>query len=74
MLPTKRNVTSVDQLQKAIQDIKETAASEDLAIHAHDWGQSFSPEVHVLVQEQAASPLMGSLLPHPQIGNLLILL
>lgn len=64
-LPTVRDVSSEENLQQAINTIRETAASDILHRHAHDWGQSFSPQVHVLVQEQSSSPITGSMLRHP---------
>ncbi len=37
----------------------------DLRRHAEDWGQPFTPEAHVLVQEQSRSLIVGSMLRHP---------
>lgn len=67
VLPTKRDVSTEDQLFRAIKDIKRRATEKDLEIHAADWNQHFTPEVHILLQEQSSSPLSGSMLRHPHV-------
>lgn len=71
VLPTIRGVTSVEELVYAIDLIKAVAASEELAIHAEDWGQLHSPEVHILLQEQARSSLIGSMVRHPHTQGII---
>lgn len=70
VLPTMLDVRTEEQLLRAIATIKDVAASDALRIHAEDWGQSFSPEVHVLLQEQSPSPIVGAMMRHPHTGNL----
>lgn len=67
VLPTVRDVTTAEELNDAIRLIKQTASSEALRIHAADWGQPFTPEVHVLLQEQSPSNIAGSILRHPHV-------
>ncbi len=65
VLPTTKQVETLGQLESAIKQICAVAASEDVRVHAKDWGQDFSPEVHVLVQEQSPSNIAGHMLRHP---------
>lgn len=67
VLPTRRDVVTEDQLFDGIKEIKQCAASKELEIHSRDWGQPFTAEVHVLLQEQSPSPLSGSMLRHPHV-------
>jgi len=67
VLPTVSDVTTETALFEAIQLIKTTAGSPELRIHAEDWGQIFTPEVHVLLQEQSKSNVAGSILRHPHV-------
>lgn len=66
-LPTVRDVTTEQELNDAIQLIKATASSDALRMHSADWGQPFTPEVHVLIQEQSRSNIAGSMLRHPHV-------
>src|SRR3989344_7789519 len=67
VLPTYKNIRSDAQLEESFRNIQRAAASDALRQHASDWDQSFSPEVHILVQEQSPSPVSGSMLRHPHI-------
>lgn len=67
VLPTFLNVDTEQDFEYAITKIKATAASDAVRAHAEDWGQPFSPEVHILVQEQHSSSLIGSMLRHPHV-------
>lgn len=66
VLPT-FTVETEEGLQLAIRKIQMAAASEALRIHAQDWGQPFTPEVHVLAQELSSSTIRGSMLRHPHL-------
>ena len=65
VIPTHRNVRDRSQLEEAVQDILVKTASDDTRKHATDWGQPFSPQVHLLIQEQSPSTIIGSMIRHP---------
>jgi hypothetical protein len=68
VIPTKRDVTKISELEEAVREIEQTAESEDVKVHCEDWNQPYSKEVHVLIQEQGSS-IVGSMLRHPNDKN-----
>ncbi|MFA5992770.1 MAG: hypothetical protein WC796_03625 [Candidatus Pacearchaeota archaeon] len=46
--------------------------NEGLRVHCEDWGQPYTPEAHILIQEQSPSPIIGSMLRHPNTNKLMI--
>ncbi len=72
VIPTHRDVRRQSELEKAVQDILTKTASDATRVHAEDWGQPFTPEVHLLIQEQSPSTIMGSMLRHPHDRRLRI--
>lgn len=73
VIPTIRDVSTISELEKAIDKIESTVASEDVRVHAEDWGQPYTPTVHILIQEQSPSFAVGSMLRHPHNGNIEII-
>lgn len=69
VIPTHKDVNSFSELELAIKDIEKVTSSHAVRVHSEDWGQSYTPEVHVLIQEQG-STFVGSMLRHPHTGNL----
>lgn len=65
VVPTIREVNTLPELGKAVKIIESGVQSQDVQIHCGDWQQPFTPEVHILMQEQSPSPLNGSMLRHP---------
>jgi hypothetical protein len=65
VVPTLNDVMTIHQLEKAVKIIESEVQSEEVQIHCADWQQPFTPEVHILMQEQSPSPLNGSMLRHP---------
>src|SRR3989339_215015 len=55
VVPTIRDVVSIPELEKAVRIIEDEVKSEDVRIHCEDWKQPFTPEVHILMQEQSRS-------------------
>ncbi|MFH1133678.1 MAG: hypothetical protein V1735_04245 [Nanoarchaeota archaeon] len=55
VLPTFYAVSTWEQLLDAVRLIKEIAASEGVKAHTLDWGQTYSPDVDILIQEQSPS-------------------
>jgi hypothetical protein len=68
VVPTKRDVNTWEELEEAVKYIYRTMKSEDVKIHAEDWGQVHSPEVHILLQEQVTN-IVGSMIRHPHDGS-----
>ncbi|MBT4376631.1 hypothetical protein HOD29_04620 [archaeon] len=64
VVPTVKYVRSVSDLEEAIDEIEFVVASEDVKRHSKDWEQSYTPEVHILMQEQSG-PIAGSMIRHP---------
>ncbi|MFA6462294.1 MAG: hypothetical protein WCV90_08585 [Candidatus Woesearchaeota archaeon] len=72
VIPTFRGIDSFSRLEKAVREIERVAASHKVKTHALDWGQEFTPEVHVLIQEQNPSGQLGSMLKHPHSSDIRI--
>lgn len=72
VVPTVKGVDSWSGLERAVATIEKKMRGEDVRIHAADWGQSYSPETHILVQEQSPSPIAGTMLRHPHTGDFYI--
>lgn len=72
VLPTIKGVFTLSELEAAIKRIEAAAASNDVQVHCEDWGQPYTPEVHVLIQEQSTSKYVGSMLRHPHTGDISI--
>ena len=65
VVPTFGDVNTASKLEKVIGYIEQALLQNDMKIHCDDWNQEYSPEVHILMQEQSASPIVGSMLRHP---------
>lgn len=65
VIPTIKEVNSYSELEKAVKRIEEKILEEDVKIHCEDWNQPYTEEVHVLIQEQSPSSLVGSMIRHP---------
>ena len=72
VIPTIPNVYSKLDLEKAIKQIEEKMKDRNIRIHCEDWGQSYTPEAHILVQEQIECSATGFMLRHPHTGSLSI--
>jgi hypothetical protein len=62
---THKNISSFSELEDAVTNIEETTDREVVKIHSEDWGQTYTPEVHILIQEQSPSYIAGSMIRHP---------
>ncbi len=65
VIPTHRNVFTFSALEDAVRDIEGTVAGEEVRIHSEDWNQHYTPAVHLLIQEQSPSKIVGSMIRHP---------
>lgn len=65
VVPTIRDINTTSDLEKAVKTIEGRMRDEDVKTHCEDWQQEFSPEVHILMQEQSPSPITGGMLRHP---------
>lgn len=71
VLPTKRDITTLSKFEEAVAEIETVARSENFRRHCLDWGQEYSPEVHILLQEQIDAP-PGLALEHPHHANIML--
>src|SRR3989338_3680674 len=62
VIPTVRDVETVQGLERAVKKIESRMYDPTVKAHCDDWGQPYSPEVHILLQEQSPSPVFGSML------------
>ena len=72
VIPTIKNVTTHQELEAAIKKIEDAMKQEDVKIHCQDWNQQYSPEAHILIQEQIPLYFIGSMVRHPHTGSLLL--
>ncbi len=70
VLPTKKGVETLSQLEDAVRKIEGVGSSERFKLHCMDWGQEYSPEVHILLQEEIDAPL-GLALEHPHLPRIM---
>ncbi|MFH1400845.1 MAG: hypothetical protein ABIH41_04960 [Nanoarchaeota archaeon] len=77
---TKRDISSWSQLERAVRDIVLSGQTDQVRAHIEDWKFAYipqewkleyTPEVHVLIQQQVTD-LVGSALRHPHTGMLMI--
>lgn len=72
VVPTIKNVNTVSQLEEAVKIIEESMLRPEVKAHCEDWNQPYTPEVHLLIQEQG-SPIVGSMLRNPHDRNKLMI-
>jgi hypothetical protein len=65
VIPTYRDIHDFRELEEAVRNIERVTESDAVRVHCDDWGQPYTPEVHILVQEQSPSPILGSMIRHP---------
>lgn len=65
IVPTVRGISTLSGLENAVKLIEGETASQDFKAHCEDWKQPYTPEVHILIQSQSKSPIVGSMLRHP---------
>jgi len=73
VVPTYRNVNDFRELENAVRYIEGATESDDVRVHCEDWDQPYTPKVHILVQEQSRSAIVGSMLRHPHDRKQLII-
>ncbi len=70
VIPTIKNVSTKEELERAIRAIEKAMKQESVKIHCEDWNQPYTPEAHILVQEQIDCSATGFMLRHPHTGSL----
>lgn len=70
VIPTVRNVITNHDIERAIRKIEYAMREEEVKIHCADWGQMYTPEAHILVQEQISCDFAGTMLRNPHTGSL----
>jgi len=71
IVPTRRDIKDWNKLEFAVAQIEwEIQQNPDVKVHCEDWHQPYTPEVHVLVQEQSPSKYLGSMIRHPHTREL----
>ncbi len=65
VIPTIKDVHNIRQLEDAVKYIEQIMLIPDVKVHCEDWKQDYTPEVHILLQEQSPSSSIGSMIRHP---------
>lgn len=72
VIPTIKDAMTQRDLEAAIRKIETAMKQEEVRIHCEDWGQPYTPEAHILIQEQVPCYYIGSIVRHPNTGSLLL--
>ena len=72
VVPTRKNVYTFSELEKKVREIEDAVASDAVRLHSEDWGQSYTLEVHILIQEQG-SHFTGVMIRHPHVTERLMI-
>jgi len=71
VVSTFRDVSPSNVEQKILM-IEQALLRDDVKYHCDDWNQEPSPEVHILIQEQSRSPIIGSMMRHPHDKSIIM--
>jgi hypothetical protein len=69
VVPTRRNITSYEGVVKAVEYIREFMLCQEVKEHCADWGQPYTPETAIVVQEQVSN-IVGTMMRHPHTKKL----
>ncbi len=58
------DLSNFSDVIRAVESIERCIDNDKVRLHCEDWGQKFTPKVHVLMQEQGSN-IRGSMIRHP---------